>query len=81
MRKPETGTRVCASCLRTVEIPDPQDGHPHGWYSLSVLVPRALSNGRGYRWVGMYCTPKCLADGIPAIEQMRAKFRGDIDYE
>lgn len=65
------GTRVirCKSCERTVEVPQPNEGHPYGWYNLTVGVPRWFNaeSPRSYRWIGLYCSSACLAAGLPAI--------------
>jgi uncharacterized protein CbrC (UPF0167 family) len=52
----------CRTCERAVEIPEPAQGHPYGWYSVSVSVPPWLNadSGKAYRWVGMFCSPSCL---------------------
>lgn len=61
----------CKSCERTVEVPQPREGRPFGWYNLSVSVPQWFNadTPRAYRWVGVYCSAACLAAGIPAIMQ------------
>ena len=54
-------TATCRNCGRTVAIPAPSEGHPYGWYSLSVGVPAELGHsGKTYRWVGMFCSVGCL---------------------
>ena len=67
----ENGIRTvtCRSCKREVEVPEPAEGHPHGWYYLTVGVPKWFNsrNGRCYRSVGLYCSADCLADGIAVI--------------
>jgi hypothetical protein len=80
-RKP-TEIKVCSTCRREVEVPRPSGGHPYGWYSISVNVPPGFSfHGQPYRWVGLYCSAQCIADAMPYIKEMRAKFSKDFAYE
>lgn len=80
---PRTKDIACRGCGRTVEVPDPHEGHPYGWYSVSVNMPPALNSAsrRPYRWVGMFCSPACLAAHVPALESQRELTRGVYEAE
>ena len=68
-RYSETPHATCKGCggaaARTA------DGRPPaGWYGLTVTVPSELDGrGRGYVWVGMFCSVRCLAATVPDLEQ------------
>lgn len=53
---------TCGNCGRSVIVPDPTEGHPYGWYSVSVGVPTWFNSGSGkpYRWIGVFCSVGCL---------------------
>lgn len=57
-----TRTMRCKGCERRVATPKARG--PYGWYTLSVGVPRDL-DPRGYIWIGMYCSVRCLAFETP----------------
>jgi hypothetical protein len=70
MSEGETRTVFCQSCERAVEIPLPvSGGHPFGWYHVSVAVPAWFNarTGKPYKWVGLFCSANCLADGVPGM--------------
>lgn len=54
----------CKTCKRTART-DP----PNGWYNLSVDVPPEI-NERKYIWIGVFCSPKCLALYMPDVRLM-----------
>lgn len=74
----------CKSCGREVQVPSPDsEGHPYGWYSLSVGVP-AWYNTRSdkhYRWVGIYCSADCLGDGVGDVRAEEIKEGHAYDHE
>lgn len=51
-------------------MPAPLEGHPYGWYHLSVTVPPWYSaqSGRPYIWIGLFCSADCLGNGIARIQ-------------
>jgi hypothetical protein len=51
----------------SLRSPD-QLGHPHGWLSLSINTPKKAATGKGYDWIGVYCSLACLEDSLDAIE-------------
>jgi hypothetical protein len=58
----------CNKCKGlAVRSPD-QQGHPYGWFSVSINVPKG-KNGKGYEWVGVYCSYDCLAGDLQRIEK------------
>jgi hypothetical protein len=68
---PETrepgSTPTCRSCGRP-----PASGRriPLGWYSLTVNVPDYLDHrGRGYVYLGVFCSPECLAAHMPEVDR------------
>ena len=52
----------CRGCGRTAVIPAPAaNGHPYGWYTLSVSVPPEVGTaGKPYIWIGLFCCVGCL---------------------
>ena len=56
-------TIKCRNCQRTVQVTprDDDEGHPYGWYSVTVSVPPEMGHdGKTYRWVGRFCSVGCL---------------------
>ena len=60
---------TCKGCQGTAS--NEMSALPAGWYGLTVGMPPELStgNGRGYIWMGLYCSVTCLEDTIPALRQ------------
>ena len=56
------GRRVhCRGCARQATTPAPAEGHPYGWYTLSVNVPPEIAGGgRAYIYIGLFCSIGCL---------------------
>lgn len=63
-RVAEAWCRICLGRVANLDV-----GTPHGWYQVTVGVPEFMESvkGRGYLWVGMYCSSACLAAGVPDI--------------
>jgi hypothetical protein len=61
---------TCKGCGGVAEC-GPSGGAPTGWYGLTVAVPAEIStgSGRGYIWVGMFCSVACLASATPQLER------------
>lgn len=55
---------TCKTCGKLAKF-DP----PHGWYQLTVNVPGDIA-ARGYVWLGVFCSPKCLALHMPDVRLM-----------
>jgi hypothetical protein len=55
-------TVSCRTCGRTVTVQEPANGHPYGWYTLSVNVPPDMGHKgeKFFRWLGMFCSIGCL---------------------
>jgi hypothetical protein len=64
-----TRTVTCRGCGRTAECPDPAEGHPYGWYYLTVNVPPWFNSDseRNYRAIGLFCSVSCIARRMDAI--------------
>jgi hypothetical protein len=73
----------CRTCQREVEVPEPQEGHPYGWYSVSVNTPPWLNgiSGKAYRWVGMFCSPSCLTAHNSELTAQEALMREAYEPE
>jgi hypothetical protein len=80
----KTRVMTCRGCDRTVEVPDPDnDGHPYGWYSLSVRMPLEL-NGltrKPFRWVGMFCSIECLMGHGPQLIAWQKRMADQYERE
>lgn len=61
----------CKGCGGHAEAPVPV---PVGWYSISVRVP-AGADGRDHKWVGMFCSVRCLSAYLPVMEAEEARLR------
>jgi hypothetical protein len=61
----------------SLRSPD-QLGHPYGWISLSINTPKKIVTGKGYDWIGVFCSLSCLEDCLDAIE---AKIDEYPDYD
>ena len=86
MAEPAPGVKaiICKSCQRQVEVRHPEpDGHPYGWYHLTVGVPRWFNSvtRKPYRWVGQYCSVQCLENGLEAIRQAEDLMREAYEHE
>lgn len=57
----------CKGCNGLALRSPDQQGRPYGWLSLSINVPR--KNGKGYEWIGVYCSYDCLVKRLPDIEK------------
>lgn len=43
---------------------------PLGWYGLTVAIPPEMDGkGKGFTWVGQFCSIACLARSVPDLEQ------------
>lgn len=76
---PKPRRHQCGACQREVSLPagTPLD-QPRGWLSLSVRVPPDLApNGKGYRYVGQWCSVACLAASIPGLARAERVARAD----
>jgi hypothetical protein len=49
----------------------PAVGHsPAGWYGLTVTVPDGMdSRGKGFIWLGQFCSVACLAASVPEMRR------------
>ena len=80
----ETHTVHCRSCPKTALIPYPSnEGHPYGWYHLTVYVPSWFntSSGKPYRSIGLFCSAVCLGKRLAAIEKDELKHRQAYEAE
>lgn len=64
---------TCGNCRRSVSVPDPNEGHPYGWYTVSVNVPAWFNpiSGKPYRWIGLFCSVGCLVAHEEKLLSMR----------
>lgn len=71
----------CRECRGTVKL----NGFrlPYGWYQVTVGVPEYMESGpgRGYLWLGMFCSAKCLGDAIPTIREQEELARQAYEPE
>lgn len=56
---------TCKGCGRR---PHRETDTPLGWYNLTVTTPRDVGK-RGYVWLGVFCSLKCLALHIPELRR------------
>ena len=56
------GTRTCKGCGGKADAADGSQ-HPAGWLGLTAFTPKHIGtgSGKGYVWVGLYCSVACLA--------------------
>jgi hypothetical protein len=47
---------------------------PDGWYTLSVSDLNA-PNGRGYRYLGLFCSVACLANHMPEMARVEQEIQ------
>lgn len=86
-RPAQEKTVTCKTCKRSVEIPPEeegkQSGRPYGWFYLTVHVPPWFNadSHRAYRPVGMFCSARCLAAGMPDVERQEALMDGAYERE
>jgi hypothetical protein len=62
----------CKGCGGLSTRSPDQMGHPWGWLSLSINIPKKA--GKGYDWIGVYCSLACLEDSLDAIETSAGKY-------
>ena len=76
-------TVECRSCHRTADHrTDIPDGHPHGWYNLTVNVPPELGQrGKGYRWIGVFCSIGCLMAHEQILIEQAEEMHGLYDRD
>jgi hypothetical protein len=77
-------TVSCRQCKKTAEVPVPQaDGHPYGWFYLTVMVPPWFNSatGKAYRAVGLFCSAECLAAAMPDIQRDEELHRNAYEHE
>lgn len=77
-------TVSCRQCGRRAETPAPSsDGHPYGWFYLTVNVPPWFNSGSGkpYRAIGLFCSPGCLAAAMPEIGRNAELHREAYEHE
>ena len=56
---------------------------PHGWYQVTVGVPDFMEStpGRGYLWIGVFCSASCLSAGLPEIQKQEELARQVYEAE
>lgn len=69
-RPPRQKQLYCQQCRGWTKNPD--HGLPHGWYQVTVGVPDHMESvrGRGYAWVGLFCSAACMATYAPEMKRM-----------
>lgn len=74
-------TVFCRRCQGRLTLDDFR--LPHGWYQLTVGVPEYMEStpGRGYLWIGMFCSAACLAAGMSEIRQQEELARQAYEAE
>ena len=82
-RESATKKITCRTCERTVVIPEPADGHPYGWFALTAHLPIHLNaqSKRGYRWIGMFCSVRCLMAHEAELLSQQELMRGVYEPE
>jgi hypothetical protein len=79
-----TKTVTCRTCKREITIPAyPAEGHPYGWYYLTVNVPPWFNtySDKPYRAIGLFCSVLCIANAVPEIETDENLHRQAYDSE
>jgi hypothetical protein len=77
-------TVSCRQCKKTAETPSPNsEGHPYGWFYLTVNVPPWFNAGSGkpYRAVGLFCSALCLTAAMPQITSDEELHSHAYDHE
>jgi hypothetical protein len=71
------GTRTCKGCGGKAAAADGSQ-HPAGWLGLSAFTPKHIGtgNGKGYVWVGLYCSVACLARDL-----MNLRYQEELAHE
>lgn len=80
----ETRTVRCRSCRKTADIPYPSnEGHPYGWYHLTVYVPPWFNTTsvKPYRSIGLFCSAVCLELHLAVIKKDEEKHRQTYEAE
>lgn len=62
----------CKGCGGLALRSPDQLGRPWGWLSLSINVPK--KGGKGYDWIGVFCSVDCLEDSLDKIEDSTDKY-------
>jgi hypothetical protein len=59
----------CRNCRRKLWLAESR--LPHGWYQVTVGVPEFMeaAQGKGYLWVGAFCSAWCLVEYAPTLEK------------
>lgn len=62
----QPGLATCRGCGG--QAPRQSPGvNPAGWYGITVALPWG-GGGRGYAWIGLFCTAACLIGYGPDIQ-------------
>jgi hypothetical protein len=71
----------CRNCQGKVTLA--KSRIPHGWYQVTVGVPEYMETkqGKGYLWVGMFCSAWCLVEYAPTLEKQEALARQAYEAE
>lgn len=80
----ETRKVTCKGCKRTEQVPEPSaEGHPYGWFYLTVNVPPWFNSGTGrmYRSIGLFCSAVCLESSMPEIARDEEQHRHAYEHE
>jgi hypothetical protein len=84
MNEVRTREVSCRYCKRRATVPVPEaQGHPYGWFYLTVSVPPWFNSATGkmYRAVGLFCSAECLARGLPDITRDEEMHRNAYEHE
>lgn len=79
--KAEPEVRFCRQCRGTISLAEAR--LPYGWYQVTVGVPDYMESiqGRGYLWIGMYCSAACLAANASYIQSQETLARQAYEPE
>jgi hypothetical protein len=67
----------CSGCKGLALRSPDQQGHPWGWFSISINTPK--KGNKGYEWVGVYCSVECIKDDMTRIESIEASHDDNYD--
>lgn len=75
----------CRGCGRQVKQTEATfvEGHPHGWFNLTVNCPRWFNadSGKPYRWLGTFCSIDCLIGHEATLRQQQELMVGVYEHE
>jgi len=71
---PPVKTIACRTCGRVDIDAHSKGAFPQGWYFVSV-VDEMSSTRKGYRYLGLFCSVKCLDRHLPHMANIENQIR------